>query len=186
MAKSLSAAQVTALLQATKNSSKLTRLQVFTLATTGLIDVKDDNFVVTSKGQRAMKRQTRRINIEKNVPVVAEAALQILDTNEAMCNHRQIWEAVGRDKFERDEVLDAMRHLREEGILETVKLSGNTFRCSGAGVPLRRRSLHRRRSTRPLRSTRSSRPDRGVPARGESSGSVDSTLQQCKRGCKRV
>ena len=84
MAKSLSAAQVTALLQATKNSSKLTRLQVFTLATTGLIDVKDDNFVVTSKGQRAMKRQTRRINIEKNVPVVAEAALQILDTNEAM------------------------------------------------------------------------------------------------------
>ena len=138
MAKSLSAAQVTALLQATKNSSKLTRLQVFTLATTGLIDVKDDNFVVTSKGQRAMKRQTRRINIEKNVPVVAEAALQILDTNEAMCNHRQIWEAVGRDKFERDEVLDAMRHLREEGILETVKLSGNNFQVfwrRGAAAP---------------------------------------------------
>jgi len=138
MAKSLSAAQVTALLQATKNSSKLTRLQVFTLATTGLIDVKDDNFVVTGKGQRAMKRQTRRINIEKNVPVVAEAALQILDTNEAMCNHRQIWEAVGRDKFERDEVLDAMRHLREEGILETVKLSGNNFQVfwrRGAAAP---------------------------------------------------
>ncbi len=138
MAKSLSAAQVTALLQATKNSSKLTRLQVFTLATTGLIDVKDDNFVVTSKGQRAMKRQDRRINIEKNVPVVAEAALEILDTNEAMCNHRAIWDRVGRDKFERDDVLDALRALREEGVLETIKMSGNNFQVfwrRGAAAP---------------------------------------------------
>ena len=56
-----------------------------------------------------------------------EAALEILDTAERMCNHREIWNRVGRDKFERDEVLDALRALREEGILETVKLSGNNF-----------------------------------------------------------
>ena len=138
MAKSLSAGQVAALLQATKNADRLTRLQVFSLATSGLIDVEDDAFVLTGKGQRAMKRQARNISIEKNVPIVAEIALKILDTNEAMCNHRQIWEAAGRDKFERDEVLDAMRHLREEGILETVKLSGNNFQVfwrRGAAAP---------------------------------------------------
>ena len=55
------------------------------------------------------------------------AALEILDTNEAMCNHRQDWNAVGREKFERDDVLDSLRALREEGILDTVKLSGNNF-----------------------------------------------------------
>ena len=138
MAKSLSAGQVAALLQATKNADRLTRLQVFSLATSGLIDVEDDAFVLTGKGQRAMKRQARNISIEKNVPIVAEIALKILDTNETMCNHRQIWEAAGRDKFERDEVLDAMRHLREEGILETVKLSGNNFQVfwrRGAAAP---------------------------------------------------
>ena len=138
MAKSLSTGQVAALLQATKNADRLTRLQVFSLATSGLIDVEDDAFVLTGKGQRAMKRQARNISIEKNVPIVAEIALKILDTNEAMCNHRQIWEAAGRDKFERDEVLDAMRHLREEGILETVKLSGNNFQVfwrRGAAAP---------------------------------------------------
>jgi hypothetical protein len=69
---------------------------------------------------------------------VAAAALQILDTDVAMCTHRQIWTAVGRDKFEREDVLDAMRALREEGVLESVKLSGNNFQIvwkRGAAAP---------------------------------------------------
>ena len=127
MAKSLTSAQIEALTQATKSVDRLTRLQVFTLATSGLVDVEDGAFIITSKGDRAIKRQVRGQALSANVPVVMAAALEILDTNEAMCNHRQIWNAVGREKFERDDILDSLRALREEGILDTVKLSGNNF-----------------------------------------------------------
>jgi len=138
MAKPLSSEEIDSLIQATKNADRLTRLQVFTLATSGLIDVVDGAFVVTGKGQRALKRQSRQAQLAATVPVVMEAALEILDTAERMCNHREIWNRVGRDKFERDEVLDALRALREEGILETVKLSGNNFQVfwrRGAAAP---------------------------------------------------
>lgn len=141
MAKPLTPAQISALTQASKSMNKLTRLQVFALATAGLIEVsgvRDSDFSLTGKAARAVKRHAKVEALEANVPVVAEAALQILSTNEAMCNHRQIWEAIGRDKFERDEVLDALRALREEGVLETVKLSGNNFQVfwrRGAAAP---------------------------------------------------
>ena len=138
MAKPLTSAQIAALTQAAKNMNKITRLQVFTLAQSGLLDVQEDEFVLTGKAERAVKRHARQAALDANIPVVAEAALSILNTDEAMCNHRQIWNAVGRDKFERDEVLDALRALREEGILETVKLSGNNFQVfwrRGAAAP---------------------------------------------------
>ena len=138
MAKPLSSEEINSLIQATKNADRLTRLQVFTLATSGLIDVDDGAFVVTGKGQRALKRQSRQAQLEATIPVVMEAALEILDTNEAMCNHRAIWDRVGRDKFERDDVLDALRALREEGVLETIKMSGNNFQVfwrRGAAAP---------------------------------------------------
>ena len=111
MAKSLSSEEINSLIQATKNADRLTRLQVFALATSGLIDVVDGAFIVTGKGQRALKRQSRQAQQAAVVPVVMEAALEILDTNEAMCNHRAIWDRVGRDKFERDDVLDLHRFL---------------------------------------------------------------------------
>ena len=138
MAKPLSSEETNSLIQATKNADRLTRLQVFTLATSGLIDVVDGAFVVTGKGQRALKRQSRQAQLAATIPVVMEAALEILDTNEAMCNHRAIWDRVGRDKFERDDVLDALRALREEGVLETIKMSGNNFQVfwrRGAAAP---------------------------------------------------
>jgi len=138
MAKPLSSEEINSLIQATKNADRLTRLQVFTLATSGLIDVDDGAFVVTGKGQRALKRQSRQAQLAATIPVVMEAALEILDTNEAMCNHRAIWDRVGRDKFERDDVLDALRALREEGVLETIKMSGNNFQVfwrRGAAAP---------------------------------------------------
>lgn len=139
MAKPLTPAQLAALTQAAKNMNKLTRLQVFALAQSGMIDVKEDEFVLTGKATRAMKRHGRQAALEASVPVVREAALAILDTNDRMCNHREIWNRVGRDKFTRDEVLNAMRALRDEGVLETVKLSGNNFQIfwkRGAAAPV--------------------------------------------------
>ena len=51
----------------------------------------------------------------------------MLDTDDRMCNHREIWNRAGRDNFTRDEVLDSLRALRDEGVLRSVKLSGNNF-----------------------------------------------------------
>ena len=127
MAKPLTTEQLDALIQAGKSMKKITRLQVFTLATTGLLDVKDSEFVLTGKAERAVKRHTRQISLQKNIPVIAEAALQVLDTDDRMCNHREIWNRAGRDNFTRDEVLDSLRALRDEGVLRSVKLSGNNF-----------------------------------------------------------
>ena len=45
----------------------------------------------------------------------------------------------GQSKFERDDVLDVLRALREEGILDTVKMSGNNFQVfwkRGAAAPM--------------------------------------------------
>jgi len=127
MAKPLTTEQLDALIQAGKSMKKITRLQVFTLATTGLLDVQDGEFVLTGKAERAVKRHTRQISLQKNIPVIAEAALQVLDTDDRMCNHREIWNRAGRDNFTRDEVLDSLRALRDEGVLRSVKLSGNNF-----------------------------------------------------------
>jgi len=140
MAKPLSSEEIDSLIQATKNADRLTRLQVFTLATSGLIDVVDGAFVVTGKGQRALKRQSRKSKLAATVPVVMEAALSILDTQDRVCNHREIWERVGRDKFDRQVVLDALRVLREEAVLETFSLGGsnNPFQIRwrrGAAAP---------------------------------------------------
>lgn len=138
MAKPLSPEEMDSLIQATKNVDRLTRLQVFTLATAGLIDVVDGSFVITKKANNKLRRHRRQEKLSATMPVVMEAALEILDTNEAMCNHRAIWNRVGRDQFERDDVLDALRALREEGVLETVKLSGNNFQVfwrRGAAAP---------------------------------------------------
>ena len=41
--------------------------------------------------------------------------------------HRAIWEKVGREAHSRDEVLDALRSLRDNGEARTYKLSNNNF-----------------------------------------------------------
>jgi len=41
--------------------------------------------------------------------------------------HRAVWEKVGREAHSRDEVLDALRTLRDNGEARTYKLSNNNF-----------------------------------------------------------
>jgi len=130
MAKPLTDTQKRALSQAEKNASRLTKLQVFALASVGLIEVsgvRESDFAVTKKGARALIRENKRVRVAEVKGVVREAALAILDSTEAMTKHRAIWEAVGRQEHTRDEVLDAMRELRDEGVLASIKLTGNNF-----------------------------------------------------------
>ena len=119
MAKSLTPNQIAAIDQATKNIDRLTRLQVFTLAVSGMLSVEDENFVLTGKALRAQRRAARKAKLAANIPMIKEATLTLLANDEARCNHRAIWNAVGKESFERDEVLDALRCLRDEGIIQT-------------------------------------------------------------------
>ena len=41
--------------------------------------------------------------------------------------HRAVWEKVGREKYTRDQVLDALRTLRDRNEARTYKLSNNNF-----------------------------------------------------------
>ena len=131
MAKPLTASQKRALTQAEKNTTRLTRMQVFELATVGFIEVcgvRDSDFTLTKKGARALARENKRARVAEVKDAVLSAAYEILDTQDAMTKHRAIWEKVGRDESTRDEVLDALRYLRDvDCVIESVKLSGNNF-----------------------------------------------------------
>ena len=141
MAKPLTDTQKRALSQAEKNASRLTKLQVFALASAGLIEVsgvRDSDFVVSTKGSRALTRENKRARVAQVKEAVREAALALLETEGAMTKHRSVWEAVGRQEHTRDEVLEAMRELKDEGVLSQVKLSNNNFQIfwtRGEGAP---------------------------------------------------
>ena len=138
MAKPLTDSQKRALTQAEKNTTRLTRMQVFELATAGFIEVcgvRDSDFAVSKKGARALARENKRARVAQVKDVVRDAALAILDTEGALTKHRSIWVAVGRQEHSRDEVLDAMRELRDDGVLESVKLSGNNFQIFWKATP---------------------------------------------------
>ena len=140
MAKPLTPEQIEAITQATKNIDRLTRLQVYTLATTGMLTVEEGAFKLTGKALRAQARAERKAKLKQNIPLVREAALKILTNDEARCNHRAIWNELGRDNFERDEILEALRALRDEGIVQTDNASSsNNFQIfwkRGPGAPV--------------------------------------------------
>jgi hypothetical protein len=131
MAHELTPLQITALTQAQKDIGRLTRLQVFALAKSDLIDVVEGSFVITPKATRALARSNRAQTLNKALPAVTDAALKILDKPEARASHRSIWNAAGGEaRFTRNEVLDALRHLRDEGILANDKTSSNNFQIA--------------------------------------------------------
>ena len=41
--------------------------------------------------------------------------------------HRSVWEAIGRDDFTRDEVLQALKHHKEDGLVDQVRKGNNNF-----------------------------------------------------------
>jgi hypothetical protein len=131
MARELTPDQISALSQAQKDITRLTRMQVFTLAKTDLIEIKDGQFLITQKAVRALARHGRSSTLSKSVMTISDAALGLLSSQESKVSHRQIWNAAGGEtKFSRSEVSDALRALRDEGILSNDKSSSNNFQIT--------------------------------------------------------
>ena len=84
----------------------------------------------------AEKLQRKAVRIQKKAAKEARAAATLTLVREAFTElttegnptqHRAVWNKVGRQDFERDEVLQALRTLRDLGEARTYKLSNNNF-----------------------------------------------------------
>ena len=125
MAKPLSTETLSALSIPTAD---LTPIQVYSLATQGLIEPDGDTLVHSKKAGRAMKRMAKAAQLDEVKVKVHEALTQIGTDAEKMFRLDDVLKATGLDKSEyRGLILDSLRSFRDEGLTESVKLSDNNF-----------------------------------------------------------
>lgn len=129
MAKPLTADALSAITAADKNIDRLTRAQVFTLATGGFLDMPSPGkFVLTSKAQRAVKRMRRAEEAERIRPIIWEAIEQVAPDDKLLFRLDDVLKASGLSKADhRENILGALRFFRDGDMLENVKLSNNNF-----------------------------------------------------------
>jgi hypothetical protein len=91
----------------------------------GVINLKTFKTLIkrSEKLQAKQAKEARQVNVNG---AVAMAVTKLLEDNEAI-QHRPVWNLVGREEATRDEVLNGLRALRTEGVLESFKKSGNNF-----------------------------------------------------------
>ena len=93
----------------------------------GVLSLSQVNDLV-KKNERAEVRKARSVRRSEVKSTVFAKIDELLSTTpDAAVKHRQVWEAVGRDAHTRDEVLSALRSLRDDGVLQNIRKSGNNF-----------------------------------------------------------
>jgi hypothetical protein len=108
--------------------SRLTPAVAVALSKIGCLELNDGTLVVSAKATRVLSRFAKRssqLSCDSEVARVIQD--EILIERGFACQHRQVWEAVGQNKFSRDQVLSALRSLRDVGFLKSFKPSGNNF-----------------------------------------------------------
>jgi len=134
MANPLTSATISALLRV--GTEDFSHSDVFVLATQGLINMTDDGFEHTSKATRALKRQARQAEAEEIRPIVWEAVKAVSNDPNLLFRLDDVLKASGLNKADhRDNILEALRHFRDGGLLETVKLSDNNFQIFWKRTP---------------------------------------------------
>ena len=125
MAKPLSTDTLSSLSLAT---SELTHVQIYNLAIQGLIEQDGDTLVHSKKAGRAMKRMAKAAQLGEVKVKVHSALQEIGKDSEHMFRLDDVLKATGLPKAEyRGLILDSLRSFRDEGLTESVKLSGNNF-----------------------------------------------------------
>ena len=110
---------------------------MFTLATQGLISMSEEGeFELTSKATRAVKRARKAEAAAEIRPKVWEAVTQVSQDAEKMFRLDDVLKASGLDKGEhRQNILEALRHFRDGGMMESIKLSDNNFQIFWKRTP---------------------------------------------------
>ncbi|HIE84315.1 MAG TPA: hypothetical protein EYQ00_10955 [Dehalococcoidia bacterium] len=93
-----------------------------------------DAGVLTQSDVDKLQRKAVRIQAKAGKAARAETTLGLvrvafneLTAEGAPTQHRAVWNKVGRTDFERDEVLNALKSLRDSDEARTYKLSNNNF-----------------------------------------------------------
>ena len=133
MARTLTEEEITALI---RPLNRVTKKQVFILTSLGFIELNEQGNLCTSdKGSRALSRQVKETRAALVRGPVEAQVKEMLSEDDAHIQHRAVWIAAGRDEYTRDEVLTAMKDMRDESLLETVNSSGNNFQIFWKATP---------------------------------------------------
>ncbi len=109
-----------------KKLNNLSAKQAAGLAQSGLIGIDSDGkFGVTPKGRRAVTRHSKARR-QAFVNGQVTQALAELPVGKPF-RHRGLWLRMGQAAFTRSEVLEGLKAAREEGAVQSLKLSNNNF-----------------------------------------------------------
>ena len=133
MAKPLSPSVLAAL--ATSIES-LTPVQIFELSVGGFLEVKDGALAFAKKAERGEKRTAKKEAIEAIRGVVFQSVTTAAGGTDKLFRLDDVLKISGLDKAtHRDNILQCLRDLRDEGLLESVKLSDNNFQIFWKATP---------------------------------------------------
>jgi len=136
MAKPLTPDTLSAINSATKNIDRLSKREVFTLATQGLLNMTDTGFELSSKANRALARAAKAAVAEEIRPQVWEAVTSISQDPDKLFRLDDVLKATGLNKADhRQNILEALRFFRDSGMMESVKLSDNNFQIFWKRTP---------------------------------------------------
>ena len=125
MAKLLSSSILAAL---TLPIGDLTPVQLYELSVGGFLELKDGALAFSKKAARGENRSVKKEAIDAISGTVREAVSTVAGGTDRLFRLDDVLKASGLDKTgHRDNILQCLRNLRDEGILESVKLSDNNF-----------------------------------------------------------
>ena len=110
-----------------------TNTTVASLIEEGLLTFEQISSII-KKNERAKSREAKKIRLQETKAKVSESLETLLKEPGATVKHRTVWLSVGQEDFTRDEVLNALRALRDEGVLQNIKTSNNNFQVFWAYV----------------------------------------------------
>jgi hypothetical protein len=82
---------------------------------------------IAKKISRAAARAAKQVRRSQTRSAVNNVLCTLLSEPGAAVKHRTVWTAVGTSEFTREEVLNALRDIRDDGELQNIRTSGNNF-----------------------------------------------------------
>jgi hypothetical protein len=120
--------ETTALLQS--EIEYLTPVQIYTLSVNKYFEPNEagDGLQLSNKANNALKRSKKAVELETVKGKVFEALKEVGESADHMFRLDDVLKATGLPKAEyRGLILDSLRSFREEGLTESIKLTGNNF-----------------------------------------------------------
>ena len=115
---------------------ELTPVQIFELSTGGFLVLCDGALAFSKKAPRGENRTAKKEAIEAIKPGVFQAVLTSVGGTDRLFRLDDVLKASGLDKgTHRDNILQCLRDFRDEGLLESVKLSDNNFQIFWRATP---------------------------------------------------